>query len=153
MEKKKVKPVAIAPKIRSDAADFYAAHFPSLNAGATFVLESFPILYRATLAEIRGKFSIGELSMILDVLNGHGSLLAFGGSGLAGQYIVPNIEDSFRLDPGIYEEKWSINDPEGFVRRLSALTRVQGLCLEIWAAGFWEKYMDTTLDEYCRPLI
>lgn len=154
MEKKIAKPVYTAPKIRQSAADFYAAHFPSLNAGATFVLDAFPTIFMATLAEIRGKFSLGELSMVLDVLNGHGTLLAFGGSGLAGQYIVPNIEDSFRLYPGQFEDKWGIDNPEDFVNRLNSLTRAQSLCLEIWAAGFWEKkYMNTAVEEYCKPLV
>lgn len=154
MEKKQNKPIAVAPKIRAEAADFYAAHFPSLNAGATFVLDAFPTIFMATLAEVRGVFSVGELSMILDVLNGHGTLLAYGGAGLSGQYIVPSIADSFHLYPGAYEEKWGISDPDGFIQRLAGLTRAQALCLEIWAAGFWEKkYLDTPVEEYCKPLL
>ena len=152
MEKKVKDLVAIAPKIRSESAEFYGRMFPTLNAGATWILEEFPHLYRATLAELRGQFSRGEIGMILDVLNGHGMVLSYGGFGLAGQHIRLSIADSFALYPGSFEAKWecdkTLND------KLAALSRWQLACLEVWAAGFWEKnHLDTTLEDYIKGIL
>lgn len=145
---------AIAPKIDERAAKWIADTFPTLNAGATWLLNEIPHLYAVTLHGLRerGTFSSGELKMVLDVLNGHGNLLAFGGTGLAGQHIVLSIEDSFKLYPGSYEEKWGIENASGFVDRLSKLTRWELCCLEIWAAGFWAKHKELDVDEYCAKV-
>jgi len=146
---------SIAPKITSEAADWYAKMFQTLNAGATFVLDAFPTFYSQTLSEMRGIFSRGELCMIMDVLNGHGTLLlAFGtSSGLIGQHINLSIADSFDLYPGQYQDKWDIPDAQDFMRRLSERSRWQLVCLEIWAAGFWEQHESITPDEYCKDLL
>lgn len=153
MEKKSTETRAIAPKIRQGSAQFYERMFPSLNAGATWILEEFPALYGMTLAEMRGKFTRGELCMILDVLNGHGTILAYGGSGLAGQHVGLSIYDSFRLYPGMYEEKWDVA-ADSLNGKLSECTRWQLVCLEVWAAGFWEEaHRDTSPDEWAKPLL
>lgn len=145
---------AIAPKIDERAAQWIADTFPTLNAGATWLLNEMPHLYAVTLHGLKERclFSSGELKMILDVLNGHGNLLAFGGTGLAGQYIVLSIADSFKLYPGSYEDKWGIDDAAGFVDRLSDLTRWELCCLEMWAAGFWQNHETTNIDEYCGKI-
>lgn len=152
MEKKPTKR-AIAPKINESAAQWYEENFPSLNAGATVTLEAMPLLYQASLAELRGRFSKGELHMILDVMNGHAGIMVLGGSMSVGYHIPPNIEDSFKLYPGTYEQKWNIADPAGFVSRLNALPRFHLVTLEIWSAGFWEHYETVGTDEWCKPLI
>ena len=152
MEKKTNDTRAIAPKIQGESAEFYSKMFPSLNAGATWILEEFPHLYRATLAEMRGKFTRGELAMILDALNGHGAILAYGGRGLGGQHIRLSIYDSFELYPGMYEGKWSVD--KWLNDKLALLSRWQLTCLEIWAAGFWKGgYQNIPLDDYIKGLL
>jgi hypothetical protein len=156
MRKKNQDLRAIAPKITEDAAQWYEDIFPSLNAGVTFMLEATPHLYAQGLSEMRGMFSRGELSMILDVLNDHGTLMAYGSpGGLAGQHITLSISDSFRLHPGSYEDKWGISDADGFVRRLVGLGRWHLVCLEMWAARFWQGdyNADNAVTTHCAPLV
>lgn len=154
MEKKSSKTIAVAPKISDGAAKWYSEIWPSLNAGVTTAIEILPILYRSALAEMKGKFSRGELGMILDVLNGYAGITTMGGWGFVGRGILLEIQDSFRLYPGSYESKWEISDGNDFMRRLSELPRFHLAVLEIWAGAFWEKhYIDTDLDEYIKPLV
>jgi len=156
MKKKNSDLRAIAPKIRQETAEWYENGFPSLNAGVTFVIESIPHLYQVALGEMRGMFTRGELNMILDVLNGHGALLAYSSpAGLVGQHITLSIVDSFKLYPGSYEDKWGIDDPKGFVDRLAQRSRWDLACLEIWAARFWEGDYDApdAVDRHCAPLL
>jgi hypothetical protein len=154
LKPKNKKDRAIAPKITEEAAEWYSKMFQSLNAGATFVLDNFPSFYWHALSEMRGTFSRGELCMILDVLNGHGAVLLYmSHPGGAGQHLLLSISDSFALYPGNYEEAWEIPDAKDFMRRLSERSRWQLICLEIWAAGFWEQHETVTPDEYCKQLI
>ncbi len=155
MEPKKDKIVAIAPKIMSDASDWLQQFFPTLNAGATFVLNAFPSFYQYSLNEMRGRFSRGELGMILDVLNGHDMVLSSYqiSPSLIGHHLVLEIADSFRIYPGSYEKQWEIDDPRGFIERLKSLTMFQKICIELWAAAFWHNPETTVLDEHIRPLL
>ncbi len=154
MEKKLRKEVAVAPRIDSDTAEWYDQNFPSRNAGVACAIELLPHMYQAALAEIRGVFSKGELSMILDVMNGHAGIMIYGQAGLAGQHIGLNVADSFHLYPGTYEDAWGIEDPVSFQARLAALPRFQSAALEIWAAAFWEKHHDDVpLEDYLKPLL
>lgn len=148
---KKDNGVSIGPKIGKGAADFYKEFFGKINPGATWVLEEFPHLFRITLVEMRGRFTAGELSMILDVLNGN-IMLASGAHGLAGQHVLLSVADSFDLYPGMYEDKWDLEKVD-FLDKLGSLSRFQATCLELWAAGFWEKYQETTVEEYCKSLL
>ena len=151
---KRSAPVAVAPKITAATAEWYKTTWPSLNAGVTIAIEMLPRLHAEAIAELRGKFSRGELAMILDVMNGHAGVMVLGGSMSVGYHIPPNIEDSFRIYPGMYEEKWEITDAAGFVKRLNGVTRFHLVALEIWSAAFWEKHYETVgLDDYCRPLL
>jgi hypothetical protein len=148
------KEVAVSPKIDSATAAFYDENFPSRNAGVACAIEILPPLYRSALAEMRGRFSAGELSMILDVQNGSAAIMVYGQGGLAGQHLPLSLADSFHLYPGAYEEKWQIADPQGFLARVAALTRFQVAALEIWAAAFWEKHLDSTpVEDYCAQLL
>lgn len=151
-EKEKLVPVA--PKIQAASAAWYREMFPSLNSGATFALNIFPDIYRYALMEIRGKFSKGELGMVLDVLNGHDVLfVAYSTStSLIGHHLVLEIADSFRLYPGVYEEKWGISDSQDFLKRLGDLSMVHKMSLELWAASFWRNN-ESDLEQHCAPLL
>lgn len=154
MEKKSNKRIAVAPKISEGAAKWYEENWPSLNAGVTIAIEALPVLYQASIAELRGRFSRGELCMILDVMNGHAGVMVLGGSMSVGYHIPPNIEDSFKLYPNMYEEKWDIQDPQSFIARLNSLTRFQLMTLEIFAAAWWEHHYETvSADDWCKPLL
>jgi hypothetical protein len=50
MEKKK-----ISPRIESQSQNFFSKNFNTLNAGAEYVLDGFPMLYNRALHEMRGR--------------------------------------------------------------------------------------------------
>jgi len=79
----------------------------------------------------RRKFTAGEQSMLLDIFNG--TLLT---PGILGQHIIAQVEDSFRLYPGEYEGKWSVDKTE-MTEKINALDRYDAALLELWAVGFW----------------
>jgi len=78
-------------------------------------------------------FTIGELSMLLDIYNG--TLLSPNiiqlGAGLELQ-----VSDSFVLYPGMYEDKWKV-EKEEMIGKIKKLTEWQAACITIWACDFW----------------
>ena len=81
--------------------------------------------------EARRKFTQGEQSMLIDIYNG--TMLT---PGLLGQTLSAQVEDSFRLYPGIYEDKWGVEQKE-MLEKIRALPRLSAAFLELWAVGFW----------------
>lgn len=140
------------PRVSGTAIEFYD-RFPTRNSGIEWAVESMPRLIQATQArELRGQFTRGELSMILDVLNGHGSLLA-ASAAMTGMHVALSIEDSFDLYPGTYEDKLSV-DKTAMTGKLRALTVFQLAALEVWAAQFWEGDYNApdAVQKHCAPL-
>ena len=122
-------PKKCSPLISDQAIEFYTGTFDNLNAGVTYALEAFLPLYRRTLHEIRGKFTEGELSLLIDVSNG----LCLT-PGIAGQHTITQVADGCDLDK--LDEKWEI-DKKTFVEKLESLPIFSLACLEVWATGFW----------------
>ena len=123
----------IAPRISDKAAEFLSKSFRSLNAGAEYVIDSFPVLYTRTLYELKfrltNKLTRGELSLIIDIFNATALT-----SSLAGQHIIASVEDGCDLD-GL-DEKWDIRKIK-LTEKLKSLPIFSLACLEIWANGFW----------------
>lgn len=140
---------AVGPRIEERSAQFYGELFDSLNQGATYALESFPAMYRATLArELKGRFTTGELSLIIDNTNG---LMLM--PELAGQHLVLNISDAIAIEH--LDERWSI-DGETLVGKLQSLSLFQIAVLELWARGFWVQHTNSqhpiTIEAYVSQL-
>jgi len=119
----------ISPRVSDSTADYFTEHFKSVNAGATYILESYQPLFKRTLAELKGKFSHGEMSLVVDVFNGTALT-----SGLAGQHILLSCSDAIELD-GL-DTKWEIDKKE-LLEKIQGLTIYQAAVLEIWANGYW----------------
>jgi len=123
----------VGPKINQKTFDFYKSNFATVNAGATYTLESFPALYRHTLLrELRGKFERWELLLMIDALNG--VMLT---PGMAGQHLLADVSDGIALD-GL-AAKWSDASPDSFLARLQSLSIFQAHCLEVWCRAYWEQ--------------
>lgn len=118
-----------APRIGEQSAKFYTSVFQSLNWGLEFTADAFPVLYRRTLHDLKGRFTRGELSLMIDVFNATALM-----PGLAGQHLDANVADGIDLDR--LDEKWKI-DGAALNAKIAALTIFQAACLEIWANGFW----------------
>jgi hypothetical protein len=153
MERKEIKHRGVSPKILQTTADWYARFFETTNQGVTWALEEVPYLYQAILTELRGQLTKGELSMILDIMNG--TMFFHGHGGMAGQYLRIGIQDSFDLYPGVYEDKWK-TDKTKFMGKLQAMTRFQVACLELWDAGCWNQHIvgnGVDMNEWIQPLL
>ncbi len=141
----------VAPKIRAAAMDWWLKFFENKNSAASWALEEIPYLVDVTLARMRGRFSRGELMMMVDVLNGHQAVISYMSHGTTGHHIGLSIMDSFEIYPGLYEEKWGVGK-DTFLDKLRACTRWELACLELWIAGFWngrfneEKFMEDWLN-------
>lgn len=137
--------VKTAPRIIEKTAEFYRGKFSSLNAGLEYILEAFPELYARTIHALRGKFTRGELMLMLDVMNGHW----YNPHG-AGYEMGPNVADGMALDH--LDEKWDIPDKWALNKKLADLHNFDRACLEIWIQGFWNQGDHRNIEEYVAAL-
>lgn len=125
-----MKKITVGPRLSVEAGKWYASNFSSRGGGAEFVLEAFPTLYKHALAGLRGKFSPGEISLLLDTFNSTMITPHF-----LGQSVQLCADDSMRLDRT--DKKWSVT-PETFLSKIRSLTHFEKSCLEIFVRAFWE---------------
>lgn len=121
----------VVPQVDLEAHKFYKLMFLNPNDGAAYILEATPALMRRTIAyELKGRFTPGELQLMLEVMNG--TILT---PELAGQQISKGRADGMELE-GL-DEKYQV-DKETMLEKLRELTAFQLAALEIWARGYWE---------------
>lgn len=106
------------------------AMFPDPAQAHEFMLIAWKAIWRHSLAGMKGIFSTGELSLIIDIHNGHMVTPQTYGS----NSVAVGISDSIALDG--MAEKWDV-DPSEILEKVHALTPVQAFCLELWSNGFW----------------
>jgi hypothetical protein len=97
---------------------------------------------------MRGKFSLGELSLIIDVMNG----VAINHE-LAGKYLIHNVDDGIVLDE--LDSKWEV-DGSVLMEKLDSMMQFHLFVLEIWAIGYWKSKAyeeDDGFKEWCKDLL
>lgn len=129
-----------APRIADKSAEWYKSTFGSVNAGLEYILDAFPQIYRLTLNNLKGRFSRGELMLMIDVNNG--LILT---PRIAGQHLDAQVSDGIALDK--LDEKWEI-DGDVLNGKIAALTIFEAACLELWVQAFWERHEDLDVKEY-----
>lgn len=120
----------IGARITDQTAAFLRSTFGSVNAGGEYIAGAFPALYQRTLRDMRGLFTRGELSLMIDCHNG--TIL---NPGMAGQHLEIAVRDSMELDGT--DAKWQVDRKE-LMDRIRPLSLFDRACLEIWAVGSWE---------------
>lgn len=132
--------VSVGPKVRASTMETMRRVFGTNNAAAVFAIEVLPMIYRRSLAEIRGRLTASEANLILDVLNG-GMLLQTEHPELAGQHVRLNVADAISLTRA--DEHHGV-DGEHIRSALASMTSAQLIALELWAGEFWasESYND-----------
>jgi hypothetical protein len=138
--------VKTAPRIIEKSADFYREKFNTLNAGLEYVLEAFPGLYARTIADLKGKFTRGELMLFIDVMNGHW----YNPHG-AGFEMGANVADGMVLDH--LNEKWEIGESWPLNKKLADLHNFDRACLEIWIQAFWNQDDHDNIEEYVAAMV
>jgi hypothetical protein len=134
----------VSPRISPKSQEFYAESFDSINAGAEYVLDAFPALYRRTIQLLKGRFSRGELMLMIDVNNG-----LWLTPGHAGQHMDIQVADGIALDA--LDEKWEI-DGRALNAKIGALTIFEAACLELWVNAFWAQDDHANIEEYVAAL-
>ena len=129
-----------APRIMDKSAEWYKQAFSSVNAGLEYVLDAFPALYQHTLHNLKGRFSRGELMLMIDVNNG--LILT---PRIAGQHLDAQVADGIALDK--LDEKWEI-DGAGLNTKIAALAVFEAACLELWVQAFWERHEELDIEKY-----
>jgi len=79
----------------------------------------------------RRKFTRGEQMMLIDIFNG--TMLS---PGILGRHLIAQVEDSFALYPGMYEEKWGVDRKE-MEEKIRSLDPYTAAFFELWSVGFW----------------
>lgn len=92
--------------------------------------------------QARKKFCREEQLMFIDIFNGT-ALTA----GILGQHLTAQVEDSFNLYPGIYEEKWGTSKKD-MLDKIMSLDRYEAALVELWAVGFWALSKEDALESY-----
>lgn len=82
--------IKTAPRITEVSKAWYTAHFPSLNAGLEYVLQTFPMLCEQSRRDILNKFSDAELDEMRFQLNGRRKPT----TQMAGPYLKYRMRDS-----------------------------------------------------------
>jgi hypothetical protein len=119
----------ISPRITDTSEAFFSSNFDNRSAGAEFILAAFPALYARTLHLLKGKFTAGELSLMIDVANGQMLNPA-----MAGQHILASVTDGCELDS--LDEKWQVSQLDLF-DKIAAIPLFDRACLEIWSCAYW----------------
>ncbi len=93
----------------------------------------------ATVAAVG--FTNDELLYIVDVMNGvtigFDSDWGFSKDSRKAFVITYNVEKAFNEDPGLYQEKWGINQEE-FLSKFHSLTEASRATLAIWSKLLWD---------------
>lgn len=142
------KKVQMSPRLAPGTEDWYLKHFPNRNAGGEYVLAAWPPLYDRTLWELKGRFTRGELMLIVDVFNSTALTPV-----LAGQELEIQVRDGIDLD-GL-DLKWEIEQVV-LLQKLENLPIFSRAVLTLWANGYWyarpEKEL-TDLEEYVKTML
>lgn len=144
MQKKTKKNVS--PRVFEETQEFYRTTFESVNAGAEFILEAFPSLYQRTIHDLKGKFTRGELMLMIDVMNATAIMPQH-----AGYTIGANVADGMTLDH--LNEKWEIGEPWPLNKKMADLTEFERACLELWTMAFWAQDDHNNIEEYVSAMI
>ena len=138
--------------ISDPAKAWYEANFATGSTGTAYALEAFYGLCRNELARtLMGKFTGGELCLMIDVSNG---LMLM--PHISGQHMYAQVSDGCALDH--LDEKWAIHKNE-LLAKLDSLQLTSLIALEIWCRAFWEgnrkgqdEGIKTDLEEYVKQL-
>ena len=132
----------ISPYITLKAHESFREIFGKPITGEQFVLNAFPGLYRRAMFDLKGRFSEGELCLILDVFNG----LKIQPE-MAGQHIIANVGDG--CDMNGLDEKWGISKSDLILKLTLSIFHLA--CLEIWSQKFWTNGQG--MNEYVKFLV
>ena len=135
-------------RITEKTEKFLTDNFRTKGAGAEYILAACPAAARKFIGmEIKGKFTAGELKLMIDVMN-----RATLWPEMAGQHLQLNVTDGIMLDN--LDEKFGV-DAVKLNRALAGMSTPELMILEIWIQGFWQTVTDhgQDLDEYIKVAI
>lgn len=129
---------------------FRKSNSPAENpsGGATYLVDSFPAIFRQNLIDLKGKFTAGEINLMMSAMKGSSLAPEF-----AGRRITLNVQDHITLDGAA--DIYGV-DGDALVERIQALPVAQLALLELWIHGFWMQVDDSdglSLEDYIKPIL
>jgi len=129
-----VKSERITARIDPELKSFLERYGADISAQLREDLIVLQELVRRTEADLAGRFTVGEASLLCDVLNGYHFTPEHIGSQAQG--LALEVSDGCRLNA--LDEKWGVF-AEGLVDKLKDLTSLEAYILVHWARIFWTK--------------
>lgn len=129
------------------AVEFLEGNFKSKHAGLLYVVELFPSIYHNYLKSLNGKFTLNELSLIVDAFWNQ-----YLHPDMAGEQLAPKVKKAIALNR--MDQKWEVDEAR-ILAKISTLPLLERIIIEIWAARAWLK--ESTgyhhrIPEYARSL-
>jgi hypothetical protein len=121
--------VRTAPALDRSTTEMLGDTFSSVNAGATYILDSFPNIYRRTLLEIKGQFNPAELDFLMEMQR-EVKL----DSALPGQRLIERINNAVMVLE--WDKRFQI-DTDNLSSKIENLSAFSKVALELWATAFW----------------
>ena len=138
----------INARVNEKTETFLTDNFRTKSAGAEYILAAWPAASRKFIGlDMKGKFTAGEIKLMIDVMNG--TMLSHE---MAGQHLPLNVTDGIMLDN--LDEKFGV-DAVKLNRDLAGMSTPELMILEIWIQGFWHAVTDhgQDMDEYIQPAL
>lgn len=135
----------LGPRANERTVEYLTNHFSRINAGAEYILAAWPAAARKFIGiDMMGKFTAGELRLMIDVMKG--TMLS---PEMAGQHLCLNVADGIALDG--MDEKWNV-DAGVLNEKLADMSTPELMILEIWIQGFWQAFTnhDQDIDKYIQ---
>lgn len=134
----------VSPRISEANQKFYGMMFENINQGADYTLDAFPHLYKNTMESLKGRFSRGELMLMIDVNKG-----SFLTAIMAGQHLNAKVADGIARN--YLDAKWEI-DGKILKEKMAAVSIFEIACLEIWVNSFWAQDDHGNINEYAAEM-
>jgi len=135
----------VGPKVTASTKETLARLWRTTNAGAQWVLGSFPGLYSRTMRELKGCFSKDELGLMLDAAE---HIVFY--PEVAGQFFQFSLMNS--MSRPTLEANYEAIDFDELVERIRNLTAYQRAVLEVWAQAYGHTDGDVSRGEYIGQL-
>jgi hypothetical protein len=136
-----------AVPIRGSVLENVGEYFEGADDGVNYVLDlSIARLKKFIEKDLPGKFTKGELMLMVDVMNG--TMLT---AGMAGRQLAGNVADGIALDH--LDRKWDI-DAAVLTQKFESMSIIDLAYLEIWIKAFWDvaHKKEIYLEDYIKPV-
>lgn len=143
---KKIAKKQLGPRADLKTEKFLQEWFGNANAGAEYAIELVHVLFKGTLQKQWGRFTRGELMLMLEGMRDRDLVAASAGHGFLN-------EIEYSLHHGAADKRWNV-EKKDFISKIKALSVPEAAFLEIWAHAYWksDRLGEETMKEWAQKL-